>query len=85
MLAIYSAVVLSDVVLYHRFCAVVALLSDSVTPEVRELLTNRSLLGRLHLSVTDDLNEEGKVDALYAFGGRSVTVFRYKLSKVDAL
>ena len=48
----------------------------NVSDDIRAKLSDNALLGRLHFSVTDGLNDAGQVETLYTFGGRSLTVFR---------
>ena len=46
---------------------------------MRALLEDDTMLGRLGLSLVDGLDESGKISELFAFGGRSVTLFKYVL------
>jgi len=51
-------------------------LSDNLSDEMVEWLDNDDELGRLYFSVVDGLDNEGKVETLYTYGGRSFSIFR---------
>ena len=42
-----------------------------------EMLGDDSKLGRLEVSVVDGLDASGKIKDVYAYGGRSVSIYRY--------
>ena len=44
--------------------------------EIIDLLNNDAELGRLEFSMVDGLDSEGKIEHLYAYGGRSVSLYR---------
>ena len=57
-------------------CLFLDMLSDDFPSDVRVMLEDNSMLGRLSFSVVDGLDEAGKVTELYTFGGRSAAIYK---------